>query len=119
MKLDVSREDDYNIATALRGPDHTGYVGEIWKRMVTAVIRHFAGVRNGGGIVELPTEAIDWWNANPSLKKETRTFASEQAHVVTHARIAIRSLLNILKTQKKATQEVREYYDFLIGEKLI
>lgn len=55
LTLDLSREDDYNIASALRGPDSD----DVWmKMMTTCVIRYFVGIRSNVGAAVMDPEHV-------------------------------------------------------------
>jgi hypothetical protein len=49
MKIDVSTQAGYDLATALRGPDSNTSLSATLKVLFTARLRHFVGVQQGYG----------------------------------------------------------------------
>lgn len=101
MLLNPADRHDYDILTALRGPDlHYRHrfqgdevsIDTIVKRQSTSILRYFVGVVDGG-FVDTPEQATERWNALDTLQKnEARKYWSHNFHFRSHTRAAFEAL---------------------------
>ena len=119
MKLDVSTEYGYDVAAALRGPDDTSTVASHWKRMVTAVLRHFAGVGREslrGVTVSSPSEAKHRWADFTRIQqREAKFWADRDGHAMSHSRIGFEAIENLLREPRKQQCKVYRKWLFKVG----
>jgi len=92
----VTSRRDYNILTALRGPDARGEHSGRAKSLLTSVIRWFAGIprhTNLPASVWSPESAIGWWCSCTADQKEgVREFLKSNGHFRFHATDALNAL---------------------------
>jgi hypothetical protein len=109
MILDVSKEDDYTIATALRGPDFEtpGLSEVVLKEITTEVLRYFTGV--GNQIVYItPLNARRSWNIR---SKQDQKAVIELSQAYTHFMRHFYDALVVVEARIPSDQleEFREY----------
>jgi hypothetical protein len=92
----VNRRRDYDILTALRGPDVQGEYAGRAKSMLTSVIRWFAGIPTNTMLpasVWNPASAVRWWQGcDPDQKEDVREFIKTNSHFRNHAVDALAAL---------------------------
>jgi hypothetical protein len=86
MTFDIRNPRDYDIMSALRGPDSASSVAVSAKHVTTSVIRSLAGMeRNDRCIVYTPIEAAyDWSLATIQQRTDVMDFMSTNYHFESH-----------------------------------
>lgn len=114
MQLDMTNNDDYMIASALRGPDVYNDEGlhTALKFVTTAVIRHFVGMDDDNAYASVNTaEQAEWYLSRGytlTLKDALIAFAKKQDHFMGHFTYALQILYN------RGTPGVGEYAKVLV-----
>jgi hypothetical protein len=114
MKLDPAVRLEYDVITAMRGPDSTALnerVGQA-KALTTAVIRSLAGMLPGndaGAIIHTPIEARNLWaKMTADEKREVNALLSHEFHFERHFR---RGLTALGKLGVPLAFEYANFYD--------
>lgn len=118
MKLDTSNEYDYDIMSALRGPDGPeGETSNTVKYMYTGVVRHFAGVSDVSyALCSTPEQAQYQYNKwmDDEQREELRRRWINNPHYASHIVSAFSALLNRFRSEDQYKyEELRNYLDWL------
>jgi hypothetical protein len=97
MKFDISNIGDYDIMSALRGPDASTSAATHAKHLTTSVLRNLAGMeRNDRCVIFTPDEAAREWEMAPLHEKlAVLDFMNSNYHFESHFRRA----LNVMATR--------------------
>lgn len=112
MLLDPTNRDDYDIMSALRGPDARSAAASDAKLITTGVIRYLAGMRADnplfGVIVKTPMEAKKMWGVWGSpWCEDVVAFMTAETHFTSHIKGAFNALI------ARNVEGAWEYYSWL------
>lgn len=119
MRLSLNREEDYDIFTALRGPDDNAVDAPRLKHLTTCVIRWFVGMKErtrGGGvrgcIIMAPELAFRYCNYSGDGKLDSFIKAcwGKHSHFRPHTQKAFVALIG------KGVPGAEEYWTWLSSE---